>query len=879
MKQWLFGIGICAFAVMQALGNGWDVGKQKEKYQNLLLFKSSDYQSVEVAYSILKDALLPEMDSAVAAAQNYAYDLEGEPAYFDFKVNAEDEVSAARKEQDQSNKKFARLFSYTLPVLAYAYQTPGENPYYHNQEILKLYVRALEYSYSRGLNEYAWAPDHAGNASAKALNAGLVRSGGDFSSVGLHLGGFIQSVFIMRKPLAEAGLLEKYCAVLRNLVVNCGPMYPAFFEIARKEAGISFDNMVSAEEAYCLNADGVRLFVDYFMPYFLLIEDEDEHQQMVEILKKVIARNVAKKCGTQDTIKPDGVGFHHANAYVGGYSPYAFESFAQLLYLLSGTGLYGPDSLDAVKLALEGFRVMAQQYTVSTSLKGRLLNGRDDSAAVAITKAMALLAHPDGVGDSDMQARLLEYFDPDYFFKGDPLADYYKGKRGVPIKGLGIYRMISDLQNRGVQPATTPSGAWIKPYAAAGFFRRDNWLVTAKGFSQYFWDYEGPLNKRQNSFGQNWAYGLLQVFSAGDPVSEAGSGYDLANGWDWYHVPGTTASHYPIEKRSFRKVKVARERAGIKRKSIHRNYNSKTFVGGVSLGGHGLFVQDLEAVPFTSPTDLRARKSYFFVGDKVLAMGSHISGGTEQDETHTTLFQTRIENIGVETRESHAAGEAVAMADSVGNSYYLVNASSELVVARRMQNSMTPEYKPTEGAYATAFLNHGIKPESDQYQYVVIPADKEGEKLKKLAANPSAYFQVVENDRMHLVYFPEQQITAYAFYERVETPEPQLVKSANLNATVMTLQEDQGIQLAASVPDLGWKTDVDALKLDGLSYASEYFARQEAKTHLLQLVLRGQWKLAEACLNASLSITGNETLMTILCKDGLTEEIGLLPAE
>ena len=90
--------------------------------------------------------------------------------------------------------------------------------------------------------------------------------------------------------------------------------------------------------------------------------------------------------------------------------------------------------------------------------------------------------------------------------------------------------MIADLQSLHTQAVETPAGVWIKPYAAGAFFRRDDWLVTAKGFSQYFWDYEGPLAGEENSFGQSWAYGLLQVFSAGQPISETGSGYDYFNG-------------------------------------------------------------------------------------------------------------------------------------------------------------------------------------------------------------------------------------------------------------------------------------------------------------------------------------------------------------
>ena len=41
----------------------------------------------------------------------------------------------------------------------------------------------------------------------------------------------------MREALAEAGLLARYRAVVRNLVVNHGTMYRAFFQVAREEAG------------------------------------------------------------------------------------------------------------------------------------------------------------------------------------------------------------------------------------------------------------------------------------------------------------------------------------------------------------------------------------------------------------------------------------------------------------------------------------------------------------------------------------------------------------------------------------------------------------------------------------------------------------------
>ena len=891
MKQWLLKLGIFVLIAARAHGAGWNVEVQKERYQNLLLFKESDYQTVPLAGTILNKGLLPEFKSAVEGAKKFSYELQGVPAYYDYKVFAESTLSAEQQAREKSNRKLSALFTHIIPVLAYAYQTPGANPYYHDQEVLQLYIKGLEYCYSRGLTEEAWLSDHAGKASSIGLKQGLSRLAGDFASESLNFGGFSQSVFLMREPLAQAGLLGKYRSVIRNLAVNCGPMYPAFYKAARKDAGIGFGNSISDDEAYFLNADGMRLFTDYFWPYFLLIEDPAEREQMTGILKKVIAVNIKKQCGAQDTIKPDGVGFHHLAPYVGAYSPYTFETFAQLLYLLSDTDFYTQENYTAVKEALEGFRVMVQKYTVTPALTGRLVQGQQGAASVAITKAMCMLASPGGFSDVDMQRRFLEFFDADYFFSNEQLTRYYRGQRGVTIRGLGIYRLIDEVRKSGVAPAPTPSGVWIKPYAAAAFHRRDNWLVTARGFSRYFWDYEGPLNKQENSFGQNWSYGLLQVFSAGTPVSLTGSGCDLNQGWDWYHVPGTTASHYPIVKRSEKMVIQARREAGVKQKDTHRNYSSKTFVGGVSLGEHGLFVDDLEALPFTSQTDLRARKSYFFVGDKVLALGTHISGGTAQDETHTTLFQTKLTNAktatllngktltGLETLEHLPAGKPAAMSDSVGNSYYLADSSAELILSRTNQQSMTTGYKPTAGNYIQAWINHGIKPKQQHYQYVVIPADKDGLKLKQLADNPAAYYQVLQSDRMHLVYFPEQQITAYAFYELVETPEPQLVKNSSLNATVMTCRQGAEVTLAASVPDLGWDANVEELQIGGLGYAGLQYERQEAKLHKLQLTLRGKWKLATENPKASLNHKANETILTLSCKDGLSEQVRLIPAE
>ena len=885
-------VGGCLHAPAAALADE----RLAARYEELLILERSDYRASRAAPAVFEGILLERFEDAVVGAQAYPYEWRGVPAYYTADSPRSSVAAAETAGAREANDRFLELLSSTLPMLAYAYRTPGpergDNPYYRHRTVAQLFAFVLEYAYSRGLTETAWTPDHAGTASRRAERAGLVRASGDFSGVSQRLGGLVQSIFLMREPLAERGLLEKYRRVVRNLTVNNGTMYGAFFLHAREEAGIDYPQPLPEDRHYYLNADGVRLFADYFIPYFLLIENVQERRDMEAILRNVIAANMAICPGVQGTIKPDGTGFHHGTAYVGAYAPFTFESFARLLYLFAGTDLYDTQNVDAVRLALESFRTMVQKYTVSSALRGRLLVGNNDTdgddAATAVIRAMALMAHPDGLGDPPMRARFNEFFDPDYFFASQRLSGFHQGQRGMQISGLGIYRLVADVLAPDAA-AETPSGVSIKPYAAAAFFRRGDWLVTAKGFSRYFWDYEGPLEKRQNGFGQNWSYGLLQVFSAGDPVSAAGSGHDLGNGWDWYHVPGTTASHYPIAQRSYAGVVEARRRAGIRRDDPQRNYNSKTYVGGVTLGEHGFFVQDLEAVPFTAPTDLSARKSYFFVGDRVLALGTHIRGGTANDATHTTLFQTRVRNGtqhgsidgvhgdsdgNVDTRV--AAGSQATLTDSAGNSYFLHHSTADLHFRRGRQRSLTPGYEPTASRYVRAYIDHGIRPEGDSYQYVVIPADPGGQKAAALAQEPSAYFRVIDDDRMHLVHFPEWGITAHAFYETVETMPDTLVRSVNLPAAVITRHMEEEVHLAASVPDLGWESD-DAELYRGLSYGSREYATQTAATHRLQVVLRGRWEVVRADPDVGLRIEAGETLLEIPSRDGLSRQLVLRP--
>ena len=161
----------------------------------------------------------------------------------------------------------------------------------------------------------------------------------------------------------------------------------------------------------------------------------------------------------------------------------------------------------------------------------------------------------------------------------------------------------------------------------------------------------------------------------------------------------------------------------------------------------------------------------------------------------------------------------------------------------------------------------------------MIPADSDATKLEELASDPAAYYEVLDDTAMHLVRFPQQDITAYAFYETAETPGDVLVRSVNQPAAVIDQQQGESRLLAASVPDIGWQFDKEEIVSRGLGYASSHFAFQEASEHTLRLVLRGTWcfEEVEAPLGTESITLFGQTLLQLQCKDGLSTEILLRP--
>ncbi|WP_163933681.1 polysaccharide lyase family 8 super-sandwich domain-containing protein [Paraferrimonas sp. SM1919] len=851
-----------------------------KRFDNLLIWDKGVYQQhphLKLVYQNLQQ----QFSEAVTYAENYDYSHRSQLIKLDFKLDQEDKVNTSQRQLDKQNKAFQELLTNTLPKLAYAYHTPSptSNKFYKNPKIKQQYLNILEYAYQRGVNEQAWIVDHGGTISKKLLAQGFNRPAGDLSSMSLHLGGLAQSIFLMRNELQQARLLDKYRKVLAHLVINNAVMAGSFFEYANDVTVAAWKIKQNNNlKPYYLNADGMRLFVDYFVPYFLLLDDPVQKAKMADVLINVAKTNIAVLPGAQGTIKPDGSGFHHQNAYIGAYAPFTLEAMAQLIYLTAGDIEYTEQQKQALKLALTSFREMMHNYTVSNSLSGRLINNDSAAAAIAINKAMAFLGHPDGINDHQMQASFKEFYDETFVSNVTNAQLLYEGKRGVDIRGLGIFSLLAEVDKTATPKLQSPQGLYVKPYANAGFVHGKQWMATIKGFSQYLWDYEGPINKRQNSFGQNWSYGLLELQVGDQAMTKVASGLDIEHGFDWYHMPGTTASYYPIVKRDKRELVKLRSQHKIKPKDPQRNYNQRTFVGGVSAKGLGIFAIDLQAVAFDKPTNLTARKSYFVIDDKIIAIGTDINGGTQIDPTHTTLFQTKVTpkalsavnwlngkalnkkiNIELDGQQAHS------FIDAVGNSYLLRKTNAKVHAKLQQQQSLTPRYKKTTGDYYSVYLDHGIQPQAHYYEYVVLPQSKAATTPLKTLQELEQWYQVESTAGVHAVSFLKQQAQAYAFYETSITPNNMIVQTVNMQSLVLTQSQEKQLQLFVSVPDLGWQPSKVA---EGIKYDNAQTA-----THALEVTLRGRWQSTDA--KTKIRYQADTTIVTLSCKDGKTVTLAL----
>jgi len=255
-----------------------------------------------------------------------------------------------------------------------------------------------------------------------------------------------------------------------------------------------------------------------------------------------------------------------------------------------------------------------------------------------------------------------------------------------------------------------PDKTWNGYYWWSSYFvhQRKNYFTSVRMYSSQQMNVEVPHNEE----------GLKNHhFADGSNfLSRTGNEYiDIFPVWDWQKIPGTTVVQKPALPHWNQMVK----------KGL------TDFVGGVSNGDYGAAAFDFNSVH----DPLKARKAWFFFDQEYVCLGAGISSDAEHPVA-TTLNQCLLnKDVVVKTNnpsqllskgEHNLKNVSWVLHDSVG--YYFpfpvsanINNTTLSGNWRQITHQTRATDEPVQKDVFTLWLDHGQRPVSASYTYIVVP--------------------------------------------------------------------------------------------------------------------------------------------------------------
>ena len=566
----------------------------------------------------------------------------------------------------------------------------------------------------------------------------------------------------------------------------------------------------------------------------LLFVDERERARALAGLSRWLSGSLQYSPGTIGGIKVDGTTFHHGGFYPA-YTTGVLAMVGQFIALTSHTR-YVPtmEARQVLKSAFISMRNYCNIYEWGIGISGRHPFGgsmkENDVAAFAYLALAGDLSGESNTFDHHLAADYMRLCNND-----TPEAIYFR--------------------KEGITPAKAPQGFFVYNYGSAGIFRRNDWMVTLKGYTTDVWGSE--IYRKDNRYGRYQSYGSVQIM--GYPSRKA-SGFD-ENGWDWNRLPGTTTIHLPFDL------------LDSPLPGTTMAHSKENFSGSSSLEGkNGMFAMKLMERNLKNFTpDFVARKSVFCFNNRMICLGTGISNSNASFPTETTLFQSTFQkgksDIYVDGKLKNVPfhqelndGKRHCIQDGYNN-YYLVNGDNVQIQIARQDSHHEKTRAKTQGTFASAYINHGAAPQNAGYEYMVLiqPSPKELD-----AARRKAPYQILHKDSIaHVVIDKQTGITAYAAFETYLPQKDELFLS--IPAETMVMQKQSGSNLMLSVCD------------PNLNISEKAFTTKEPSRPIeKKLILKGQWKCKTLQEDVTVEVGQTETVLTVTCRHGQPIEFILL---
>jgi chondroitin-sulfate-ABC endolyase/exolyase len=609
----------------------------------------------------------------------------------------------------------------------------------------------------------------------------------------------------------------------------------------------------------------------------LMLDDAALRARWLAVTSRWLGRALEPAAGIAGGIAPDGCVMHHCNHYPA-YAVGGIQGAAEALWVFGNTPLRVPAAGHAsLRRAMLNLRFHSNVLDWPLSLSGRHPTGKF-SLDPRPYLFLALAGAPDGSAAVD--AAVLAAW--------KRLDNAAAAGARVGTRPPAIAPSLADPSLLDVPPEPPPSGHLTLSHATAAAHRRAGWLVTARGFNRYLWGSE--IYPGANMYGRYLAYGHVEILARGDPVNLFDSGY-AQDGWDWNCWPGTTVIHLPPPALRDRVLNV----------DIHSGYEEmllgdEAFAGGSNLENrNGVFAMKLHGHAKYDGSH-RARKSVFFLDDRVILLGTGITNTDAAHATRTTLFQNHLADPACDAPPPPVRDAAGArLRDAAGNTYFVLGKSAaDLRATHSRQHSRSQDdRRDTEGGFTLAWLDHGPAPRDAGYAYAILvqpDAAREADFARELAGAggaTAAPFAILRRDNTaHIVRDRDTGILAAACFEPVSGTGLEIAGVSRPSLIMMRAGKNKNLVLSVCDPDLHLYEGIepDQLNPDGsqreVSIYSRAWIHSPGAPSVVRVTLEGSHAPArpDARIRRLPAPRDGQTVLEFTCRDGLPVETTLIPA-
>lgn len=616
----------------------------------------------------------------------------------------------------------------------------------------------------------------------------------------------------------------------------------------------------------------------------LLMENGFHKQKMLEDFKSYMDRVTIPSPGYSDTFKPDFSIYHHRGTYLNTYGTNALNTMALMHWLLQGTPYALSEQATAnLKQALVRQAEIAYGMEIHYGAAGRFpLN--NSSIEGFILPAYAYMSMKGSVVADTAMGSLFNYL----YRLAEPQRIKSMLSPALTYSGtFGTLNLMVRLHNQMKGTETKPAeGAVVMPFSGLMTYRKGNAFATVKGYNRYIWDFESGRN--ENNLGRYLSHGML-IAAQGD--EKAGFiGMDMNDGFDWSMLPGATTKMLPADKMLYFTKPDNKYVEG-----KHRNFSESLMASGMQQGRNGLFGFDLRDDVFPDEdktlfdSSFRARKSYFFIADEIICLGSDVSNNDDRYSTVTTLFQYHFNEEKPNFFNGNTISKGTQKTDGAwftdqNGLQYIIPKGQELVWGMGRQTAYRAEnvgdqkkikldtdgpYQQIEATYTKAYFDHGKAPKNKGYEYQILLNTKAD--AVKPYLQQKTYQVLQKNSTAHIISHKGAGITAYTIFES-GTLLPGILQSTDAALLAMVKEgKDKSLLLTIADPDIKqpkWNHNMSNMP-DSITNAWN-------KGGMVTLTLKGEWYPAGRIVQmVSSEVKNGNTIISLFCRDGESIDIPL----